>query len=100
MVLPNLKARLAMPTYFTQFFAQHLRDQFYFRQVLHLAYIYCPAIAHNRHAITNRVEFVQTMTDENHPDALTLPLENKTEKSPNFASLWRRDSDIHDNDRA
>ena len=58
MMLPNLKACLAMPAYFTQILAQHLSDQFYFRQTLHLAYVYCPAIAHNRHAITNRVEFV------------------------------------------
>src|SRR5437879_13145689 len=98
MVLPNLKARLAMSTYFTQFFAQHLRDQFYFQQVLHLAYIYCPAIAHNRHAITNRVEFVQTMTDENHRDAVSLQLANDSEESLNFSLIERRGRIIHEHE--
>ena len=97
MVLPNLEAGLAMSTYFTQFFAQHLRDQFNFRQALHLAYVYCPAIAHNGHAITNRVEFVQTMTNENHRDAVSLQLTNDREEGLNLSLIERRGRLIHDN---
>src|ERR1700694_1258168 len=97
MVLPNLKAGLAMSTYFTQFFAQHLRDQFNLRQVLHLAYVYGPAIAHNRHAITNRVEFVQAMANENHRDAVGLQLTDDREEGFNLSLIERRGRLIHDN---
>src|SRR5436305_11708465 len=98
MVLPNLKAGLALPTYFTQFFAQHLRNQFYFRQALHLAYVYCSTITHNRHTITNRVKFVQTMTNENHRDAISLQLTNNREERLNFSLIERRGGFIHDNE--
>src|SRR2546426_4957374 len=89
-----------MLAYFAQFLTQHLSDQFYFRQTLHLAYVYCPPIAHNRHAITNRIEFVKAVTDENHRDAISLQLTNDSEEGLNFSLIERRGRLIHDNQLA
>src|SRR5690348_8649701 len=99
-VLPNFKACLTMLAHFPQLLAQHLSDQFYFRQTLHLAYIYCPAIAHNCHAITDRIEFVKAMTDENYGDAVNLQLTNDREKGADFSLVERRGRLIHDHELA
>src|SRR5260370_15080951 len=89
-----------MLAYFTQFLTQHLSDQFYFRQTLHLAYVYCPPIAHNHHAITNRIEFVTAVTDENHTDAISLHLTKATEEGLHLWLIERTGRLIHHNQRA
>ena len=53
---------------------QHAGDQFDLADRLHVGGLHRPPVAHDRHAIADRIEFVELVADENDGDALGLSI--------------------------
>jgi hypothetical protein len=93
---PAMEIRLAFGPHFLHVAAKHCRYEFEFRNVRHPLGCDSAPVAHYRNAVTNLVEFVELVADENHRNAGSAQLTDDAVEYLDLVVGERRRGLVHD----